>query len=202
MLLRWFVTAAIGWGLMGLQALLAYQAHMLTTAQMQKNDIPLGINFSNHGSTWWVVGALIPLVATLVALYADQWVYKSWGSALEFGIILSVIMHLSWTFAPYPDFMVAHRWLPSLAAVPHIVLFVGVVAVLALTYLSTSALNPAVATLTAFYITWHVFVGNHMIQKMNLPPGFPPYELWDPGPIGLICLVGATMTGATMYALR
>ncbi len=202
MLMKWFAVAGVGWGLMGLQALLAHMARRLTTAQMQADGVSVGINFSNHGSTRWVIFALVPLMATLVALYADQWSWERWTVALMIGIIISVPMHLSWTFAPYPDFMVAGPWKPSLAAYPHIVLFVGVVAILVLTYTGTARLSPLMVQLTAAYITWHVFVGNHMLRKTFPPAGFPPYEFWDPGPIGIICLVGIIMTGATVYALR
>lgn len=82
------------------------------------------------------------------------------------------------------------------------VIMCGFITILQMTFLETPGIHPPVAAFVAMYTTWHVFVGNHMLQKANPPPGFPPYKFWDAGPIGIICLVGAIMTGATVYALH
>lgn len=203
---RFFAVIAFGWSMVGLMALLAHAARRLTTAHMQADGVSVGINFENHGSTWWLLAVLVSLVALLVSLYYVQWPmsWQGWWPKIALAFVITVAMHLSWTLAPYPDFMVARRWVPSLVAYPHMVIMWGVITVLLMTYLETPGMHPPVAAFTAMYTTWHVFVGNHMLQKGASvpPPGFPPYEFWDAGPITIICLVAAIMTGATVYALR
>ncbi len=204
MLLKYFFVVGVGWFMVGLMALLANAAGMLTTSQMQAQGIKVGINFENHGSSWWLIAVLIVLAGMLVGLYADQWPADwarwKWKIALAAGI--TVGMHIAYTFAPFPDFMVARKWVPSLVAYPHMVIMCGFITILLMTYLETPGIHSPVAAFAAMYTIWHVFVGNHMLQKANPPPGFPPYEFWDPGPIGIICLVAVIMTGATVYALR
>jgi hypothetical protein len=204
MLSKFLEVGLAGWVLVALMALFAYLGGMLTTAQMQAQGIREGINFENHGSTWWVVGGLVPLTAMLVGLYAGQWpaAWGAWLPKVALAGAITVGVHLMYTFAPYPDFMVARKWVPSFAALPHMVLMWGVIAVLLMTFFATPNLHSPVAAFTAVYVTWHVFVGNHMLQKLNPPPGFPPYEFWDAGPIGTICAVGVIMAGATWWALR
>lgn len=204
MLLKYLAVAGAGWALAGLMALFANQAGMLTTAQMQAQGIKVGINFENHGSSFWLLAVLVPLAALLVALYGNQWpaFWGGWKWKLALAAVITVVMHMMYTFVPYPDFMVARRWVPSLVAYPHMVIMCGFITVLLMTYLETPGIHPPVAAFTATYTTWHVFVGNHMLQKANPPRGFPPYEFWDLGPIAIICLVGMIMAGATIYATR
>lgn len=200
-MLLWFVTADIGLTLWALQAFSAYRGKMHTPAQMVANGTPRGIPFTGHGSTWWVLFFLIPLIATLVALYAGQWSWQRWLLAGIVGIIISGGMHYLYTLAPYPDFMVTDKRLNG-AGWSHFVLFAGAIAVLVLTYTSTTHTYAAIPVLTAVYITWHVFVGNHMLKKMNPPDWFPPYPLWDAVPWASVAAVAVILGGATMFALR
>lgn len=204
MLSRYFLVVGIGWAMVGLMALFANAAGMLTTAQMQAQGIKEGINFENHGSTWWLLAVLVTLAAMLVGLYSNEWpeAWEAWRWKIALAAVITVGMHIAYTFAPYPDFMVSPKRVPSLVAYPHMVIMWGFITVLLMTYLETPGIHPELAAFTAMYTTWHVFVGNHMLQKANPPPGFPPYEFWDPGPIGIICLVAVIMSGATIYALR
>lgn len=204
MLARYFAVVGVGWGMVALMALLAWGAGMLTTSQMQARGIKVGINFENHGSTWWLLAVLVLLTATLVDLYFDQWPasWNGWKWKVILAAVITIVMHVSWTFAPFPDFMVSRKWVPSLVAYPHMVIMWGVITVLLMTYLETPHIHPPVAALAAMYTTWHVFVGNHMLQKANPPPGFPPYPFWDLGPIAIICVVAIIMAGATWWSLR
>lgn len=204
MLSRYFGVLLVGWAMVGLMALLSHRAGMLTTAQMQAQGIKVGINFENHGSTWWLLAVLVSLMALLVGLYFDQWprAWDGWRWKILLAFVITVGMHLMYTLAPYPDFMVARKWVPSLVAYPHMVIMWGVITVLLMTYLETPGIHPPVAAFTAMYVTWHVFVGNHMLQKAFPPRGFPPYEFWDAGPIAIICLVGVIMAGSCWWSLR
>lgn len=199
--LLWGVTVDIGMFLFTLQAFFAYRGKMLTPVQMVESGVPQGIPFTGHGSTWWVLCCLIPLMATLVALYADQWSGMRWLLALVVGIIVSGGMHYLYTLAPYPDFMVTDKKLNG-AGWSHFALFTGAIAVLVLVFTSTTHTYAAIPVLTAMYMVWHVFVGNHMLRKMNPPDWFPPYPLWDIVPWGSVAAVAIILGGATMFALR
>ncbi len=97
-MLLWFSTAGVGLALWLLQALFAYHNYMLTPETMTFwKRIPQGIPFTGHGSTWWVLFCLIPLIATLVALYADQWSWQRWLLAAVVGVIVSGGMHYLYT---------------------------------------------------------------------------------------------------------
>ena|SRR3989344_407984 len=201
-MLLWFVTAGTGLALWLLQALFAYRNGMLTPGTMMWwNRTPQGIPFTGHGSTWWVFFCLIPLIATLVALYADQWSWQRWLLASVVGVIVSGGMHYLYTLAKYPDFMVTDKKLNA-AGWSHFVLFTGAIAVLVLTYTNTTHTYAAAPVLTAVYMVWHVFVGNHMLKKMNPPDWFPPYPLWDFVPWASVAAVAIIFGGATMFALR
>ncbi len=197
----WFWTAGIGVALWLLQAFFAWRKGMLTPADMQESYIQQGIPFTGHGSTWWVLGCLIPIVATLVSLYASQWSGAQWFLAIAVGVIGSGMMHWLYTQAPYPDFMVSKGQL-SAAGWAHFVLFAGVIAVLVLTYTSTTHVDKTKPIVTTVYMVWHVFVGNHMLTKTNPPDWFPPYPFWDIGPWGTVLGVAVILGGATMFALR
>ena len=200
-MLLWFSTACIGLVLWLLQAVFANNNKMLTPVQMVGNGIPQGIPFSGHGSTWWVFFFLIPLIATLVALYADRWSWQRWLLAGVVGVIVSGGMHYLYTLAKYPDYMVTDGRLNA-AGWSHFVLFAGAIAVLVLVYTSTKHTYAAVPMLTAVYMVWHVFVGNHMLRKMNPPDWFPPYPLLDAVPWGSVAAVAVILGGATVFALR
>lgn len=200
-MLLWVITAEIGLILWLSQSAFAYRGKMLTPAQMVANGTPQGIPFTGHGSTWWVLVCLIPLISTLVAMYADHWSWQRWLLAGIASVIISGGMHYLYTLAPYPDFMVTDKKLNG-AGWSHFVLFTGAIAVLVLTYTSTMHTYASVPVLTAVYMTWHVFVGNHMLKKMNPPDWFPPYPLWDIVPWGSVGAVALIMFGATMFALR
>ncbi len=201
-MLLWFVTAGCGLALWLSQAWFAYyRIGMFMPAQMNAHGVAKGIPFTGHGSTWWVLFFLIPLIATLVALYADQWSWQRWALAAAAGVIISGGMHYLYTLAPFPDFMVTDRKLNG-AGWSHFVLFAGAIAILVLTYTSTTHTYPAIPIFTAVYVTWHVFVGNHMLLKMNPPAWFPPYPLWDAVPWGSVAAVAVILGGATLFALR
>ena len=200
-MLLWFSVALIGLSLWLLQELFADNNKMLNPAQMVDNGIPQGIPFSGHGSTWWVLFCLIPLIATLVALYADQWSWQKWLLAAVVGVIISGGMHYLYTLAKYPDYMVTDGRLNA-AGWSHFVLFAGAIAVLVLVYTSTKHTYAAVPVLTAVYMVWHVFVGNHMLKKMDPPDWFPPYPLWDAVPWASVAAVAVILGGATIFALR
>ena len=201
-MLLWFLTTGTGLALWLLQALFAYRDGMLTPSQMEwYNGIKQGIPFTGHGSTWWVLFCLIPLMATLVVMYAGQWSGQRWLLALVVGVIISGGMHYLYTLVPYPDFMVTNGRLNG-AGWSHFVLFTGAIAILVLTYTSTTHTYAAIPVLTAVYMVWHVFVGNHMLKKMNPPHWFPPYPLWDLVPWGSVVAVAVIFGGATMFALR
>jgi hypothetical protein len=202
MVLRWVITATLLWSLVGFQAIFAAHGHMATPEQMTSHGVKQGVTFTSHGSTWWVVGALVPLTATLVALYAPQWRLDQWFYALVGATVISGVMHFTYTLAPYADYMVKDKAELTAAGYVHFVLFTGVIAVLLLTYTSTSGARPLILIGTACYITWHVFVGNHMLIKMNPPAHFPPYPFWDVGPIATIIAVAIIMAGASWWALR
>ena len=158
-MLIWFVTASVGLVLWLLQGLFAYSGGMLTPSQMTWNRTPQGIPFTGHGSTWWVLFCLIPLIATLVALYAGQWSGQRWLLAVVVGVIISGGMHYLYTLAPYPDFMVTDKKLNG-AGWSHFVLFTGAIAVLVLTYTSTTHTYAAVPIFTAVDMTLHLFFRN------------------------------------------
>src|SRR3989338_581843 len=158
-MLLWVITAEIGLILWLSQSTFAYRGKMLTPAQMVANGTLQGIPFSGHGSTWWVFFCLIPLIATLVALYADQWSWQRWLLAGVVGVIVSGVMHYLYTLAKYPDYMVTNGRLNA-AGWSHFVLFAGAITILVLVFTSTTHTYAAVPIFTAVYVTWHVFVGN------------------------------------------
>ena len=200
-MLLWFSTAGIGLVLWLLQAVFANNNKMLTQEQMIANGTPQGISFNGHGSTWWVLWCLMPLMATLVALYAGQWSGQRWMLALVVGVVISGGMHYLYTLAPFPDFMITNGRLNG-AGWSHFVLFTGAIAILVLTYTSTKHTYAIIPVLTAVYMTWHVFAGNHMQKKTPPPAGSPPYPLWDMVPWGSVAAVAIVLGGATMFALR
>ncbi len=163
------------------------------------------------GLTLWLLQAvfandnklvcLIPLIATLVAMYADQWSWQKWLLAAIASVIISGGMHYIYTLSPYPDFMITDKKLNG-AGLSHFVLFTVVITVLVLVFTSTMHTYAAVPVFTAVYMVWHVFVGNHMLLKMNPPAWFPPYPLWDVGPWGTVVAVAIIFVGATWFTLR
>src|SRR3989344_4920940 len=84
----------------------------------------------------------------------------------------------------------------------HFVLFAGAITILVLVFTSTTHTYAAVPIFTAVYVTWHVFVCNHLLKKMDPPDWFPPYPLWDLVPWGSVAAVAVILGGATMFALR
>ena len=128
----WFSVGWAGLVLWLLQALFANNNKMLTQEQMIANGIQQGISFSGHGSTWWVLFCLIPLMTILAALYAGQWGGQQWLLALVVGVVISGGMHYLYTLAPFPDYMITNGRLNA-AGWSHFVLFTGAIAILVLT---------------------------------------------------------------------
>ncbi len=211
----WFWTAGVGVALWLLQAFLAWIGNMLYPAQMKAAGIEQGITFFRHGSTWMVLFGLIPLMATLVALHAEEWTMDKMielrafgyqtkvyavGFALIIAILISAGMHYLYTLVPYPDYMITDGGLNA-AGKTHFVLFTAAITILILTYIATENPNPALLLFTAWYMTAHVFAGNHMLEKMNPSADFPPYPLWDAGPWGAVIAVALIFGTATWWRI-
>jgi hypothetical protein len=196
----WFTVAGIGLALWLLQALFAWCGKMLTPKQMQKYGIEQGVPFTGHGSTWFVLFGLIPLIATLYTLFAPEWTSQEWVLGGIFGFIISAGMHFVYTKVPFPDYMVKNGRL-SWAGNTHFVLFTGAITVLALFFFATLNPPPALVLFTSWYMIGHVFVGNHMLTRMHPPSWFPPYKFWDPGAWGPILAVVAIFSFGAWYVI-
>jgi hypothetical protein len=199
----WFTVAGVGLLLWLLQAFFAYQIGMLTPEQMRASGIAKGIPFTGHGSTWFVLVGLIPLMATLVSIYSPEWNREEILLASVGGLVGSVAMHAMYYFAPYPDFIAGNREF-HLAGVAHLLFFAGAIAILILFYFATkhTSHSPALVLFTTWYMIVHVFVGNHMVTRLSPPDWFPPYPLWDVGAWGSVAGVAIILSSATWFALR
>lgn len=199
------LTAGIGYMLWAVQAVFSERNGMLNRKQMLENGVHCGVNFDDHGSTWWVAGALIPLMSLLVALYAAQWNDIAWLFGGAAGFLVSGAMHYLYTQSPHPDFMVKEeREEKSLSGAgwAHFLLFAGVIAVLVMTFFFTKGANKLLLYATAVYMIWHVFVGNHQLRKLNPPQGFPPGNFLDPEPWYAIAGTAVAMGVGLWYSLR
>src|SRR5438067_2207432 len=98
MLLKYFAVVGGGWAMVALMAIFANAAGMLTTRQMQARGIEVGINFENHGSTWWLLAVLVSLAALLVGQCSDQWPKSldRWVWKIVLAFFITVIMHIGY----------------------------------------------------------------------------------------------------------
>ncbi|MEK7068652.1 MAG: hypothetical protein AAB964_02460, partial [Patescibacteria group bacterium] len=174
----------------------------LTPAQMLKKGVKQGITFTGHGSTWLVLFALIPLVAWMVSEYGVQWRREHILLAALAGSIASFVIHALYTMAPFPDYMVREHFALTPAGWMHLVLFAAAITVFVLFFLATRHTAPGPVLFAAWYITGHVFVGNHMVIKMDPPASFPSYPLWETMPWLTVVAVGLIVGAASWSALR
>ncbi len=171
-----------GESLVALQGLFSWFDGMLTPAQMRASGYDKGLPFLCHGGMWGNVFIISPLVAATMALYGAAWSSYNVVMAAFAGFVCSILMHLTYLGAKYPE---AHVQFGKLTAAGyfHVFYMAAAFAALFLLYFGTSPLSPPwFLWMVSALLVIHVAVGTHVVLGIVKPTwyaGDPLHSLWD-----------------------
>lgn len=199
--LLWFIIGEI---VLAVRFPLASMAGMMTPTQMQKSGIPFGIPLTGHGSTWFVIFLLTPLLALFISEYSWQWTQRDWLIAASVGLVLSGLLHWSYTMGKFPEADVRDGQLEPAGWV-HFVYMSWAIMTLVLVYGFTKHHSPALLCTLTVYMVGHIWVGNHFPNRIVRPQWFPPlpdYPFWAADAWAPVVVVAVVLGGFTWWNLR
>lgn len=198
--LFWFALAE-AWFL--LRFPLASARGMMTPAEMRAHDSH-GIPLTGHGSTWFVLFVLTPLLSLFISLYHPQWTSREILIAGGIGLLLSGGLHLSYLFGKFPEADVRNGSLEPAGWV-HFVYMTWAIGVLVLVYAFTKDQSPALLCVLTTYMVAHIWVGNHFPNRINRPDWFPPlpdYPVWAMDAWAPVIATAVILGGLTWWNLK
>ncbi len=171
---------AAGEALVVLQALFSWFDGMLTPTQMRASGYDKGLPFLGHGGMWSDVVIVSPLIAAAVALYGATWSPDHIVVAVFVGLVCSILMHLTYLGAKYPEAHVQFGELTT-AGMVHVFYMAVAFAVLFLLYFGTVPLPASwFLWMTSVLLVIHIAVGTHVVLGIVKPTWYAgdPLHSW------------------------
>jgi hypothetical protein len=148
--------------LVGLQALLAYQDHFLTVAQMQQRGVAQGLPFLWHFAMWSDLAIISPLAAYLVGKYGRRWSPLTMLMSLGIGLVLSASLHWLYLQSAMPETHVQNYALTPAGWVHAIYMGVAVGLFIQFFFFTDDVVQRVLGIVSVLVLI-HVFIGNHML---------------------------------------
>lgn len=181
----WLIPMAILTLVFALRFPLASARGMMTPRQMLAQGIKQGIPLTGHGSTWICLFALNPMLSLFIAEYWHQWTLDAHAVARILGYGFSTIAHLVvYVKGKYPEADIE----PGVGGKSgkltpcgwvHLLYFGEAVSTLVLIYAFTDGIPTNLLFAFTYYMSAHIWVGNHFVNRINKPHWFPEeYNFW------------------------
>jgi hypothetical protein len=164
--------------LVAAQALLAYQDHFFTVAQMRGRGINQGLPFVWHFAMWGDFFIVSGLAAYVIGRYIGRWRLHWILVSLAVGSISAVILSWTYTFSGIPEAHVQDYRLTA-AGIVHLVYMAIALAVFTQFFFFTENISVRLLRVVSVLLFAHVFVGTHMalgILQLVHPLGWYPAQ--------------------------
>ena len=168
------VMAIFGLVMVGAQVLCANNDSFLTVQQMQARGFKNGLPLMWHAGIWGDFVILTPLLAYIVARYADQWYRADIIISLAIGIVAIIGFGFMWINGAKHGLPEAHTHGGHMtgAGFFHAIYFVVAIAVILLVFFHTEISQKA-ASVIAVILGIHVVYGTHIMLGLIAPPWYP-----------------------------
>jgi|GEM_PF-3966879 hypothetical protein len=175
--------------------------------------IPKGIPLTGHGSTFICMIALNPILSCFIANYWHEWMNFPSLTILGFGVNalllahlfghgFSILMHMSYVKGPYPEAHM-HDGRLTLAGIVHMIYFGEAVTVLIMVYALTPDVPADALFLLTAYMSGHIWIGNHFINRINRPEWFPDdYRFGDINAWIPVLVIFGTLCAGTWFNMN
>ena len=159
----------IGW--------LSYRDKFFSVKQMTDRGISAGLPFAVHHGMWGDLFIITPLVGLIINLHS--WSAYQIVSSLVFGVIISAIMHKSYTLAARREALVDEGRL-TIAGKVHAVYMALALGVFSLFYIYTPAPPHSLLILTSLLLAIHIVIGTQVVFSFTKPKWYPSDPLKNP----------------------
>ena len=189
-----------------LQGYFSWKIGFLTPAQMQEHGISKGLPFVAHTAMWSDLSLFAGLMATVMVLYAPQWTFGQWTTALLVGFAGSAVMH--WGLYVQSPFEQAHvrNGMLTPAGVIHLFYMGFGIAIAILFYTCTRNLSVAAVTWVSVLLVTHVVIGTLVPLKIwatyTRPVWYPVELSFDISTAATIIAVAVTVSVASLWTIR
>lgn len=156
---------------------LSYRDKFFSVKQMTDRGIPAGLPFAVHHGMWGDLFIITPLVGLIIN--SHQWSVTQMVSALLFGIIVSAVMHKSYTLAAKHEALTENGKLTAAGQV-HAVYMALALGVFSLFYIYTPAPSHSLLVLTSVLLAIHIVIGTQVVFSFTKPKWFPSDPLKNP----------------------
>jgi hypothetical protein len=183
--------------LVATQALLVYQDHFLTVAQMRGRGISQGLPFVWHFAMWGDFLVISPLAAYVIGQYHRRWSLRSLLASLAIGLISSGFLHWLYSLSGMPEAHIQNHALTAAGWVHAIYMWIAF-SIFVQFFLFTQNVAPRVLGVVSVLLLIHVFIGTHMVLgiiNIEFPqdwyPGQPLRSI--PGWVTIAALAGGVL---------
>lgn len=144
------------------QALLAWQDHILTLSQMRQAGIEQGLPFVWHFAMWGDLLIVSGLASYIIGRYSFIWDIRKILFSFVLGFALATVLSWTYTFSGIYGAHVQNHSL-TIIGVIHLVYMAIALAVFIQFFFFTTNVSMRLLRMTCILIFVHVFVGTHMV---------------------------------------
>ena len=156
-----FVVFAFMEGLVGVQAVLAYQDSFLTVSQMQEAGFAQGLPFLWHFGMYGDLVLISPVIAYLVGRSSIQYRQRSFWGFVLLGIVVSIAIGWTYTFASLPEAHMRNHSLTRTGLV-HL-LYMAIAVTVLIRFFFSNVQSKAELRAVGTLIVVHLLLGTHMV---------------------------------------